>query len=514
MEKQFEISKQREHLSAQRAKKNAREEQPAVQKPAEPEIAAVPEHPILRMQRLYGNRFVQRAIEGGSELPAEVRRGMERAFHADFSGVRIHTDAEADSLSRSLGARAFTTGGDIFFRHGEYAPAGEPGQELLAHELAHVVQQASAQAPETLTVSEPGDASELAAEAAARAVVEGIRQPAPAAVKPAAIQRDVAMKGDVIEVTPREVEIARLKLGEAEQAVMKYIEDFLQKTTIQGRLLGFAHFEVWYRGYRKAREMANHGMAEAICKFVLSEGLKFVFSEEEEFIKFLREKAEWAYEKAVVVLDRPAEANIEDFLAEIKLAEQEAFTAMLGAPREFRAAHPQDIEQAIIEFASARDAGWQSATELPDSVKAILARVGVGDPTTDVPAVQFAEGWLTAHISFVLSKDTSFAAGAGPLPLDVFAQISALRQRDAFANRERIYELERSLSPFFRSISNINEEIAAILHIRLGISQDKADAIEASRRKQGPFESTEELVSRGILTRSEYDSIKHLVVAV
>ena len=66
---------------------------------------------------------------------------MEEAFAADFGRVKIHTDGEADRLSRSLGARAFTSGGDQFFRRGEYAPSTPAGRETLAHELAHVLQQ-------------------------------------------------------------------------------------------------------------------------------------------------------------------------------------------------------------------------------------------------------------------------------------------------------------------------------------------------------------------------------------
>jgi hypothetical protein len=70
---------------------------------------------------------------------------MERAFGgADFSGVKVHHDAGGDRLNRALNARAFTTGKDIFFRQGEYKPASQGGQELIAHELTHVVQQTGA----------------------------------------------------------------------------------------------------------------------------------------------------------------------------------------------------------------------------------------------------------------------------------------------------------------------------------------------------------------------------------
>jgi hypothetical protein len=77
----------------------------------------------------------------GSPLAHGVRGRMENAFGVDFGGVRIHSDARADSLSRSIQARAFTRGQDIFLRQGEYRPASSEGQRLLAHELTHVVQQ-------------------------------------------------------------------------------------------------------------------------------------------------------------------------------------------------------------------------------------------------------------------------------------------------------------------------------------------------------------------------------------
>jgi hypothetical protein len=69
---------------------------------------------------------------------------MEGAMGTDFSSVRVHTGSESDSLNKSLSARAFTTGSDIFFRSGEYNPATTQGQQLLAHELTHVVQQGAA----------------------------------------------------------------------------------------------------------------------------------------------------------------------------------------------------------------------------------------------------------------------------------------------------------------------------------------------------------------------------------
>jgi hypothetical protein len=84
---------------------------------------------------------VDLARGGGQPLADATRKAMEQAFGADFSGVKIHTDSRADRLNRSVQARAFTTGQDLFFRKGEFNPGDHAGQQLLAHELTHVVQQ-------------------------------------------------------------------------------------------------------------------------------------------------------------------------------------------------------------------------------------------------------------------------------------------------------------------------------------------------------------------------------------
>jgi hypothetical protein len=74
-------------------------------------------------------------------LPTSARKEMELRFGHDFSRVRVATDHEADTLSRSLGARAFTHGEKIVFADGEFALETAAGRHLLAHELTHVIQQ-------------------------------------------------------------------------------------------------------------------------------------------------------------------------------------------------------------------------------------------------------------------------------------------------------------------------------------------------------------------------------------
>ena len=87
---------------------------------------------------------IESARGGGQAMDDGLRGKMEGAFGADFSNVRVHTDSESDSLNKSIQAKAFTTGSDIFFSKGAYSPGSQAGQELLGHELTHVVQQGAA----------------------------------------------------------------------------------------------------------------------------------------------------------------------------------------------------------------------------------------------------------------------------------------------------------------------------------------------------------------------------------
>jgi hypothetical protein len=82
----------------------------------------------------------------------------------DLSDVTVHTDDTADQLNRSVSARAFATGTDVYFSKGSYAPGSADGDQLIAHELAHVVQQRGAANSGPLTVSQPGDALEREAD--------------------------------------------------------------------------------------------------------------------------------------------------------------------------------------------------------------------------------------------------------------------------------------------------------------------------------------------------------------
>ena len=87
---------------------------------------------------------IERAKGGGQKLDQGLQRSMGKAMGTDFSGVRIHTDATSDRINQTIQAKAFTTGSDVFFRQGQYNPGTKSGQQLIAHELTHVVQQGQA----------------------------------------------------------------------------------------------------------------------------------------------------------------------------------------------------------------------------------------------------------------------------------------------------------------------------------------------------------------------------------
>lgn len=88
------------------------------------------------------------AIRGGGQpLPRSERTIFEMCFDQDFSKVRVHTGALASETAREINARAFTIRHDIVFGVGQYAPFTRDGRRLMAHELAHVVQQQGGKNP-------------------------------------------------------------------------------------------------------------------------------------------------------------------------------------------------------------------------------------------------------------------------------------------------------------------------------------------------------------------------------
>ncbi|MFF9343899.1 MULTISPECIES: DUF4157 domain-containing protein [unclassified Streptomyces] len=161
----------------QRSRSTAAEEVPEA---AAEEGARSPVHDVL-------------ASGGGQPLDTATRGDMEARMGADFSDVRIHTDAAADASAKGIGAHAYTVGNNVVFQREAYDPASPRGRTTLAHELTHVIQQRSgpvegSEAPGGIRVSDPSDRFEREAVANAERVLAEPAAPAPAspAASPAA----------------------------------------------------------------------------------------------------------------------------------------------------------------------------------------------------------------------------------------------------------------------------------------------------------------------------------------
>lgn len=190
---------------------NMEEKKSKVQKPS-PEKApqgpsmqgSEPENTVTALQHQVGNQAVQRLLAqrsgsgpfdlnddtearinnqrgSGQPLDGAIQTKMGDATGQDFSDVKVHTGDESNALNEELSAKAFTTGRDIFFREGAYQPSSGEGQELIAHELTHVVQQSSGTVgggSGRMTVNAPGDAYEQEADSVAKTVMTGDAAPA------------------------------------------------------------------------------------------------------------------------------------------------------------------------------------------------------------------------------------------------------------------------------------------------------------------------------------------------
>ncbi len=133
------------------------------------------------MRIMPGPRSTRSQNGAGSQLPGRLQARLGDALGADLGGVRIHTDADAGQAARAMQASAFTHQQDIYFAPGRYQPDTALGQRLIAHEVAHTVQQSRGAAdiqarPE---VSTRGDASEVEAETFAQAFIRGQGQRVP-----------------------------------------------------------------------------------------------------------------------------------------------------------------------------------------------------------------------------------------------------------------------------------------------------------------------------------------------
>jgi hypothetical protein len=122
-----------------------------------------------------GDAVARASSSSGAALPEGLMRKFESSLGADLSGVRVHTGGESADAASAVGAKAYTLGQDIHFGAGHFDPSSSTGEHLLAHEVAHTVQQRGGVARMQLkhSVSSPGDSHEVEADRAADAMVSG-----------------------------------------------------------------------------------------------------------------------------------------------------------------------------------------------------------------------------------------------------------------------------------------------------------------------------------------------------
>jgi hypothetical protein len=200
---------------------------------------------LVTLQQQVGNRAVQRLLAqrngdgpfeldddtagqinqqrgGGQAIDTGVQTRMADATGHDFSGVKVHTDSDSNALNEQLGAKAFTTGQDIFFRSGAYNPGSSGGQELLAHELTHVVQQGTGQVSggSKMTVNAPGDAFEQEADSVAKTITSpGVETN---------IQRQAEEEEEEVQLQEEEEEVQMQEEDEEEEVQMQEEEEEVQ----------------------------------------------------------------------------------------------------------------------------------------------------------------------------------------------------------------------------------------------------------------------------------------------
>jgi hypothetical protein len=199
---------------------------------------------LSKLQNAVGNRAVQRLLvqlkgegpfevedetaqrinrerDGGQSLDEGVADKMGSTLGYDFSDVRVHTTPESADLNTQLSAKAFTTGKDIFFAEGAYEPGSSSGQELLAHELTHVVQQGSGAVggASRMTVNAPGDAFEQQADAIAQSAIHS--QP----TATGGVQRQEMPEDEDIQMQADERGIQRVEQEDQEEKLLLKVDE-------------------------------------------------------------------------------------------------------------------------------------------------------------------------------------------------------------------------------------------------------------------------------------------------
>ena len=190
---------------------------------------------------------ISAARGGGQPLPDSVRASLEPHLGHDFSQVRIHDDAEADRLANHLGAEAFTTGHDVFFREGAYKPDSESGKGLIAHELTHVVQQKAVPAVQRQTATETTSETTSTTGTqtpAAEAGVDEARLAALRAMWDAAVVGPLREAYEALAADRPDASLAQEKVGQSSRILVSVREAYPPDSVPRDRLGGLYNYTV------------------------------------------------------------------------------------------------------------------------------------------------------------------------------------------------------------------------------------------------------------------------------
>lgn len=133
-EEQVQAKEEEEQLQTKEEQEVQREEEESLQ-------AKIADTGMRQNQAEIMEPMLHQKKGKGHSLEGSSKDMMEQAFAADFSQVRVHTDAESHRMNQSIHAQAFTYGNDIYFNKNKYRPESREGRHLLAHELTHTIQQ-------------------------------------------------------------------------------------------------------------------------------------------------------------------------------------------------------------------------------------------------------------------------------------------------------------------------------------------------------------------------------------
>lgn len=217
---------------------------------------------------------------GGVALPDEVRGELEHAFGADFTAVRVYEDGEA----AAMGAQAFARGSELHFAPGRYQPHTPAGKELLAHELAHLVQQADGsagaegQGKDAAYVDDPaleGEADAMAARAVRGEPAEGpARGGAGRVIVTSAAAGRPAQRRIDVEPHDHFEKLARQKGGREEEARLQHTRHYAFEMPVNAKQQTFhavitevmqrapAHRDSVHRDWTEFQSCLRRGDAE------------------------------------------------------------------------------------------------------------------------------------------------------------------------------------------------------------------------------------------------------------